>query len=96
MRWPVAARHLYEEVSRTDSEEGEGKEEEEEEKWKRLTPFKVTLSHQKAIVEAQLEVAIELGVNVSFHSVAAPGTSARRHPYDALLVVAPRRKGSVS
>lgn len=45
----------------------------QEEEWKRLTPFKVSMSHQRAILDAQLEVAVEMGVNVSFHSVAAAG-----------------------
>jgi Tat protein secretion system quality control protein TatD with DNase activity len=65
MRWPKAARHLYEE--KYPVQDGL------EEDWNRLTPFKVSMAHQKAIVEAQLEVAIDLGVSVSFHSVAAPG-----------------------
>jgi Tat protein secretion system quality control protein TatD with DNase activity len=65
MRWPKAARHLYEE--KYPVQDGL------EEDWNRLTPFKVSMAHQKAIVEAQLEVAIDLGVSVSLHSVAAPG-----------------------
>lgn len=75
MRWPQTARHLYEEkhpgpiADDTVVEEGH-------EGWTRLTPFKVSMQHQKAIVELQLEVAIELGVNVSFHSVAAAGEPA--------------------
>lgn len=71
MKWPKSARHLYEEkYPLPDAKEGV-----EEDEWSRLTPFKVSMEHQKMIVEAQLEVAIELGVNVSFHSVAAPGQS---------------------
>jgi hypothetical protein len=66
MKWPLAARHLYEEKHPISEEEGE---------WNRLTPFKVSISHQRGIVEAQLSTAVELGVNVSFHSVAAPGPS---------------------
>ncbi len=77
MRWPVEARDLYpEKVHRGEMEDwkqGDGDGDEEE--WKRLTPFKVSMAYQRQIVEMQLEVAIELGVNVSFHSVAAPGTS---------------------
>lgn len=65
MKWPRSARHLYEEKYPTSEDEGE---------WNRLTPFKVSMEHQRAIVEAQLGVAVEQGVNVSFHSVAAPGT----------------------
>jgi Tat protein secretion system quality control protein TatD with DNase activity len=38
----------------------------------RLTPFFVPVEHQQAILEAQLDVAIDFGVNVSFHSVKAP------------------------
>jgi Tat protein secretion system quality control protein TatD with DNase activity len=37
----------------------------------RLTPFFVPIAHQQAILEAQLTLAIELGVNVSLHSVKA-------------------------
>lgn len=69
MRWPRSARHLYEEKHPIDPNE------EDDREWTRLTPFKVSMEHQKAIVEAQLEVAIEMGVNVSFHSVSAAGTS---------------------
>ena len=71
MKWPKSARHLYEEKHPL-PEVNEG---EEEGEWNRLTPFKVSMDHQRAIVEAQLEVAIDLGVNISFHSVAAPGQS---------------------
>ena len=86
MRWPSSARHFYpEKVPRKHSNTGLGgreekqgeeerrEEEEGEEGWKRLTPFKTCMSHQKMIAERQLELAIKLGVNVSFHSVAAPG-----------------------
>ena len=72
MRWPKSARHLYEEKYPIHDKEEAGDDE-----WNRLTPFKVSTEHQKAIVEAQLELAIELGVNVSFHSVAASGQSPR-------------------
>ena len=34
-----------------------------------LTPFTIPLAHQVAILEAQMEVAIELGRNISMHSV---------------------------
>jgi len=67
MRWPLKARHLYEE--KYPSIES-GKE------WNRLTPFKVSMAHQKAIAQAQMEVAVKNEVNISFHSVAAPGMSA--------------------
>jgi len=67
MRWPLKARHLYEE--RYPSIEP-GKE------WNRLTPLKVSMVHQKAIAQAQMEVAVKNEVNISFHSVAAPGMSA--------------------
>jgi hypothetical protein len=68
MKWPKEARHLYEEKYPINEEEQEGD-------WNRLTPFKVSMAHQKAIAQAQLEVSVDLGVNVSFHSVAAPGKS---------------------
>ncbi|KAF4573260.1 Metallo-dependent Hydrolase/TatD-type [Pleurotus pulmonarius] len=38
---------------------------------RKLTPFTVPLEHQLSIVEAQLQVAVDLGRNVSFHSVKA-------------------------
>jgi hypothetical protein len=46
----------------------------EEVNWQALTPFKVSMKHQVAIAQAQLQLAIEFGINVSFHSVSAPGT----------------------
>lgn len=55
--------------------EGHGQEEEEEGEWRRLTPFKVSMEHQREILERQLEIAVEEGVNVSLHSVAAAGKS---------------------
>ena len=67
MRWPLSARHLSDVKAQKDSEDDEQGE------WKRVTPFKVSMNHQKAIVKAQMEIAIELGVNISFHSVAAAG-----------------------
>lgn len=96
LRWPIGARHLYVEKypsgnlnggRESDGQvgegvgggEGEGGGEEEEE-WKRLTPFKTNIQHQKEIVEKQMELAIELGVNVSFHSVSAAGESLVFHP----------------
>jgi Tat protein secretion system quality control protein TatD with DNase activity len=36
---------------------------------RRLTPFTVPLDHQLAILEAQMDIAVELGHNVSMHSV---------------------------
>lgn len=36
---------------------------------RKLTPFTVPLGHQLAILEAQIDIAIELGRNVSVHSV---------------------------
>jgi hypothetical protein len=41
--------------------------------WKRLAPFKISMAHQQAILKAQMEVAVDLGVPVSLHCVAAPG-----------------------
>ncbi|KAF4604872.1 hypothetical protein EYR40_003654 [Pleurotus pulmonarius] len=38
---------------------------------RKLTPFTVPLEHQLSIVEAQLQVAVDLGRNISFHSVKA-------------------------
>ncbi|KAF7303168.1 TatD DNase family Scn1 [Mycena kentingensis (nom. inval.)] len=37
-----------------------------------LTPFTIPLEHQLAVVEAQLDLAVELGAAVSFHSVKCP------------------------
>lgn len=77
LRWPTEARHVWEEMygkGEANSREGE---ENGSEEWKRLTPFKVPISHQRAVLEAQMEIAIELGVNISFHSVACAGTSIR-------------------
>lgn len=34
-----------------------------------LTPFTIPLEHQLVVIEAQLELAVKLGRNVSFHSV---------------------------
>jgi hypothetical protein len=67
MRWPPSARHLYEEKYPASGQE--------EEEWNRLTPFKVSMAHQRGIAEAQMGVAVEQGVSISFHSVAAPGMS---------------------
>lgn len=73
LRWPIEARDVWEELygkreanSREDGDNGS-------DEWKRLTPFKVPIAHQRAILEAQMEIAIELGVNISFHSVACAG-----------------------
>lgn len=80
LRWPTEARHVWEEMygkGEANSREGE---ENGSEEWKRLTPFKVPISHQRAVLEAQMEIAIELGVNISFHSVACAGTSIRLSP----------------
>lgn len=76
LRWPVEARGIWEEMygkGRKELEPAPG----EGEEWKRLTPFKVPIAHQRAVLEAQMEIAIELGVNISFHSVACAGTSPR-------------------
>lgn len=36
---------------------------------RQLTPFTIPMKHQLAILEAQIDLAVELGRNVSFHSV---------------------------
>jgi hypothetical protein len=54
--------------------------------WQALTPFKVSMKHQVAIAQAQLELAIEFGINVSFHSVSAPGTCPPPSRIDSLLI----------
>ena len=72
MRWPVAARALYEELYAAERGKRDGDDDELD--WRRLTPFKTSMQHQKRIFELQVQVAIELGVNASVHSVAAPGT----------------------
>jgi Tat protein secretion system quality control protein TatD with DNase activity len=38
---------------------------------RQLTPFTIPLNHQLAVLEAQLDLAVELGRNVSLHSVKA-------------------------
>lgn len=75
MRWPtqLAARQLYVEYLGEKGKMNGPEEVDEEGEWKRLTPFKVVMKHPRRIVEMQLEVAVELGVNVSFHCVASPG-----------------------
>ncbi|OCF61665.1 hypothetical protein L486_01323 [Kwoniella mangroviensis CBS 10435] len=75
MRWPKKAKHLHPDYKDKSQKGEEGDGEEEEEEWKRLTPFKVPMSHQRAIVERQLDLAVELDVNVSLHSVACAGPS---------------------
>ncbi|GFZ50248.1 hypothetical protein JCM24511_08004 [Saitozyma sp. JCM 24511] len=45
----------------------------EQGEWKRLTPFKTSMAHQREIAKRQMEIAVECAVNVSFHSVAAAG-----------------------
>ncbi|KAJ6575405.1 TatD DNase family Scn1 [Mycena capillaripes] len=39
---------------------------------RRLSPFSIPLDHQVSILEAQMDLAVELGRNVSFHSVHCP------------------------
>jgi hypothetical protein len=87
VRWPTSARHLYAEKYGTDAEgggEGEGEDAagkgdgprvkvDLQGEWKRLTPFKTNMAHQREIVQRQMEIAVECGVMVSFHSVAAAG-----------------------
>ena len=75
MRWPTqsAARALFEQQYGPDKDKGKRDEDDDELDWRRLTPFKTNMAHQKRILELQMEVAIDLGVNASVHSVAAPG-----------------------
>lgn len=40
---------------------------------KTLTPFTTSTAHQLRVLEMQVEVAIEFGINVSLHSVKAQG-----------------------
>ncbi|WWC93131.1 uncharacterized protein L201_008098 [Kwoniella dendrophila CBS 6074] len=81
MRWPKKAKHLHPDHANKDQDSHKVKnhkfddDQEEVEEWKRLTPFKVPMSHQRAILEKQMDLAVELGVNVSFHSVACAGPS---------------------
>ncbi|KAJ7459172.1 hypothetical protein B0H11DRAFT_181115 [Mycena galericulata] len=42
---------------------------------RKLSPFTIPLDHQIAILEAQLDLAVELGRNVSFHSVKCPAAT---------------------
>lgn len=39
---------------------------------RRLSPFTIPLEHQLTILEAQIDLAVELGRNVSLHSVKCP------------------------
>lgn len=80
LRWPVEARDVWEEMYGKAKDKTREGEENGSEEWKRLTPFKVPIAHQRAILEAQMEIAIELGVNISFHSVASAGTSMTSSP----------------
>ena len=41
----------------------------QDDKPRQLSPFTIPLEHQLAILEAQIDLAVELGRNVSFHSV---------------------------
>lgn len=84
LRWPIEARHVWEEMCGR----GEANSREDDE-WKRLTPFKVPIAHQRAVLEAQMEIAIELGVNISFHSVASAGTSMTSSPLLHLIYIGP-------
>lgn len=40
---------------------------------KNLTPFRPSMEHQIALLEMQMDLAVELGINVSLHSVKAQG-----------------------
>lgn len=40
---------------------------------KNLTPFRPSMDHQIALLEMQMDLAVELGINVSLHSVKAQG-----------------------
>ena len=79
MRWPVQARDIYEE--QYGKEKGRRAGDDDEEDWRRLTPFKTNMQHQRKIMAMQMEVAIELGVSASVHSVAAPGTYTHYYEY---------------
>ncbi|KAK4689311.1 hypothetical protein P7C73_g773, partial [Tremellales sp. Uapishka_1] len=67
-----AARVRWPHMSENEDEDGSTK--------TRLTPFKTTMTHQISILKAQLEIAVELGVNISLHCVAAAGPT-----FDVLL-----------
>lgn len=40
---------------------------------KNLSPFRPSMTHQLAVLELQMDLAVELGINVSLHSVKAQG-----------------------
>lgn len=40
-----------------------------------LSPFTIPLNHQIAILEAQVDLAVEFGCNISVHSVKAQGAT---------------------
>lgn len=42
---------------------------------RKLSPFTVPNEHQLAVLEAQIDVAVELGKNISLHSVKASGAT---------------------
>nr|ODN95384.1 hypothetical protein L204_03923 [Cryptococcus depauperatus CBS 7855] len=89
LRWPVSARHLHPDFQQqkqplphctTEDCHADGAgcscesfSEQDEQEWKRLTPFKVPMGHQREILRIQMEIAIELGMPMSLHSVACPG-----------------------
>lgn len=97
LRWPSKARHVHDQMypsresDRPTIYAPESQKElcndmasspAAEDEWSKLTPFKTSMNHQRAVLEAQLEIAIKLGVNVSFHSVASPGPA-----YDVLITL---------
>lgn len=53
----------------------------------RLSPFFVPVDHQRRILEAQIDLAVEMGVNVSLHSVKSPA------PTQAILKTMIERHG---
>lgn len=55
---------------------------------KTLTPFTTSTAHQLRILEMQVELAVEFGINISLHSVKAQGGSTAELFSCSLLMVA--------
>ena len=78
LRWPKDAQHLDPSVPNSPASTSgltESANDQPGASGSRLTPFKTSMAHQRAVLDAQLDLAVAVGVNISVHSVAAPGAS---------------------